>query len=126
LLFEFQEIQQWGRENQDPELGLDMAFVSSLQLVIFRLTTPSIPFNKKLSTLASATSSDEFRKPSGRFLFWLSNGLDDDYWEKLAVEYGISRSIDIFLPLKGSCFCSPSMIKLPLSVSFVHLHFQAV
>jgi hypothetical protein len=56
-----------------------MAFVSSLQLVIFRLTTPSIPFNKKLSTLASATSSDEFRKPSGRFLFWLSNGLDDDY-----------------------------------------------
>jgi len=65
-ILEFQEIQQWGRANRDPELGLDMAFVSSLRLVILWLTMPSMISNKELFTLASAISSDKFHKPNGR------------------------------------------------------------
>jgi hypothetical protein len=52
---EFQEIQHFGRANQDLVLGLDMVCGLNLSLVTFRLIMQSMHFNRKLSTLASAT-----------------------------------------------------------------------
>lgn len=51
----FQEIQLCGMANQDLVLGWDMVFGLNLSLATFRLTMQSMDFNRRLSTLASAT-----------------------------------------------------------------------
>lgn len=62
-LLEIQEIQPWGRVNQDLVLDWDMDLDLNHSLVIFKLIMPLMHFSRGLSILASATLLHEIHRP---------------------------------------------------------------
>lgn len=62
-LLETQEIQRWGRVNQDLELDWDMDFDLNHNLVIFKLIMLLMHISRELSILASATLHREISRP---------------------------------------------------------------